>query len=616
MMSKKSPQLRFEGFTDDWEERKLSSISERVTRKNKNNESTLPLTISAQDGLIDQNDFFNKQVASRDVTGYFLVKNGEFAYNKSYSNGYPWGAIKRLDKYDMGVLSTLYIVFRPTEINSQFLVSYYDTTRWYREVSKNAAEGARNHGLLNIAPTDFFNTLLVVPKIVDEQEKIGSFFKQMDNTIALHQRKLDLLKEQKKGYLQKMFPKNGEKVPELRFAGFADDWEERKLGDEVNINGRIGFRGYTQADIVTKETGVLAYSPTNIVNNRLYRKRSDTYITKQKYRESPEIMVKNSDILFVKTGSTLGKSALVQSINYHATVNPQIVIIRSNELDEYFLSVILTSYNILKRINTIKIGGAIPTMTETELKKFPIQVPKSTEQKKIGSFFKQLDNTIALHQRKLDLLKEQKKGFLQKMFPKNGAKVPELRFAGFADDWEERKFSDFTKLSQGLQIAISDRFTEAGPNKEFYITNEFLNPNNTKKYYIENPSKNVIANKNDILMTRTGNTGKVVTNTKGAFHNNFFKIDYDPQKISKLFLYFLLTSIPIQKEILIRAGTSTIPDLNHKDFYNIKVYLPIFEEQQRIGSFFKQLDDTIALHQRKLDLLKEQKKGFLQKMFV
>lgn len=194
-------------------------------------------------------------------------------------------------------------------------------------------------------------------------------------------------------------------------------------------------------------------------------------------------------------------------------------------------------------------------------------------------------------------------------------KVPELRFPGFTDDWEERKFSDFTKLSQGLQIAISDRFTEAGPNKEFYITNEFLNPNNTKKYYIENPSKNVIANKNDILMTRTGNTGKVVTNTKGAFHNNFFKIDYDPQKISKLFLYFLLTSIPIQKEILIRAGTSTIPDLNHKDFYNIKVYLPIFEEQQRIGSFFKQLDDTIALHQRKLDLLKEQKKGYLQKMF-
>ncbi|WP_428279061.1 restriction endonuclease subunit S [Lactococcus cremoris] len=199
----KVPELRFAGFADDWEDRKLSSIAERVTRKNKNNESTLPLTISAQDGLVDQNDYFNKQVASRDVTGYFLVKNGEFAYNKSYSNGYPWGAIKRLDKYEMGVLSTLYIVFKPTAINSQFLVSYYETTRWYGEVSKNAAEGARNHGLLNISPNDFFNTLLTIPKSAEEQQQIGSFFKQLDDTISLHQRKLDLLKEQKKAFYKR-----------------------------------------------------------------------------------------------------------------------------------------------------------------------------------------------------------------------------------------------------------------------------------------------------------------------------------------------------------------------------------------------------------------------------
>ena len=201
----KFPQLRFAGFADAWEERKLSDLAERVTRKNKNNESNRPLTISAQDGLVDQNDFFDKQIASRDVSGYFLVNNGEFAYNKSYSNGYPWGAIKRLDKYDMGVLSTLYIIFRPTNVSSQFLVAYYDTTRWYKEVSKNAAEGARNHGLLNIAPTDFFSTALVIPNSIEEQQKIGSFFKQLDDTIALHQRKLDLLKEQKKGFLQKMF---------------------------------------------------------------------------------------------------------------------------------------------------------------------------------------------------------------------------------------------------------------------------------------------------------------------------------------------------------------------------------------------------------------------------
>ncbi|EGE54570.1 restriction endonuclease subunit S [Streptococcus parauberis] len=383
------------------------------------------------------------------------------------------------------------------------------------------------------------------------------------------------------------------KSPQLRFEGFMDDWEERKLGEIFN---------YEQ--------------PTKyIVKSTEY---DDTF---------------NTPVLTAGKSFLLGYTDEITGIKNATVENPVVIFddftTGSHYVDFPFkikssamklLSLNDNSDNFYFMFNTLKNIKYVPQSHErhwiSKFSEFEIYKPSQEEQQKIGSFFKQLDDTIALHQRKLDLLKEQKKGFLQKMFPKNGAKVPELRFAGFADDWEERKFSDFTKLSQGLQIAISDRFTEAGPNKEFYITNEFLNPNNTKKYYIENPSKNVIANTNDILMTRTGNTGKVVTNTKGAFHNNFFKIDYDPKKISKLFLYFLLTSIPIQKEILIRAGTSTIPDLNHKDFYKIKVYLPIFEEQQRIGSFFKQLDDTIALHQRKLDLLKEQKKGYLQKMFV
>lgn len=179
---------------NDWEQRKLGDIVTRVTRKNTNLESTRPLTISAQFGLVDQNTFFNKQIASKDVSGYYLLEKGEFAYNKSYSNGYPWGAIKRLDKYDMGVLSTLYICFKPVDINSDFLASYYDTNRWYKEVSKHAAEGARNHGLLNIAASDFFETELVVPANQNEQEQLANFFKTLDNTITLHQRigKFDL----------------------------------------------------------------------------------------------------------------------------------------------------------------------------------------------------------------------------------------------------------------------------------------------------------------------------------------------------------------------------------------------------------------------------------------
>lgn len=416
-MSKKTPQIRFKGFTDDWEERKLSSISERVTRKNKNNESTLPLTISAQDGLVDQNDFFNKQVASRDVTGYFLVKNGEFAYNKSYSNGYPWGAIKRLDNYDMGVLSTLYIVFRPTKINSQFLVSYYDTTRWYREISKNAAEGARNHGLLNIAPTDFFNTLLVVPKIVDEQQKIGSFFKQLDDTIALHQRKLDLLKEQKKGYLQKMFPKNGAKVPELRFAGFADDWEERKLEkvfDTITDYVANGSFESLRKNVNSSDINGFAYlvrlqdASNNWQGPWLYTDQHG-YEFLKKSRLQPD------DIIMANVGS-VGKFFLVPKLDKPMTLAPNAVLIKSSENDQGFLYQMMLTPEMQYKIFEKTTPGVQSKINKTDFKMIETRLPNMDEQKKIGAFFKQLDDTIALHQRKLDLLKEQKKGFLQKMF--------------------------------------------------------------------------------------------------------------------------------------------------------------------------------------------------------
>lgn len=186
------PKLRFPGFTDAWEQRKLGDIVERVTRKNTNLESDLPLTISAQYGLIDQNKFFDKRVASKDVSGYYLVNNGEFAYNKSTSNDAPWGAVKRLDRYKNGVVSTLYIVFgiRDTDtIDSDFLATYYDTNRWYSGIQAVAAEGARNHGLLNIAASDFFDTTLMIPTSIEEQQRIGEFFKNLGEAITLHQYK-------------------------------------------------------------------------------------------------------------------------------------------------------------------------------------------------------------------------------------------------------------------------------------------------------------------------------------------------------------------------------------------------------------------------------------------
>jgi restriction endonuclease S subunit len=186
----------------------LGDVVERITRKNQDLVSTLPLTISAQYGLIDQNEFFDKRVASKDVSGYYLVNRGEFAYNKSTSSDAPWGAIKRLDRYENGVLSTLYIVFGIKDegkVDSDYLVSYYDTNLWHRGVREIASEGARNHGLLNIAPADFFETSLMIPQDIEEQKKIGKCFERLNALITLHQRKCDELKKIKKFMLQNMF---------------------------------------------------------------------------------------------------------------------------------------------------------------------------------------------------------------------------------------------------------------------------------------------------------------------------------------------------------------------------------------------------------------------------
>ena len=199
------PEIRLDGFEGEWVEKKLKDISKRVTRKNNDLVSERALTISAQFGLIDQEEFFQKKIASKDVSGYYLIKKGEFAYNKSYSTGYPLGAIKRLDKYENGVLSTLYILFKAVDVDSDYLAHYYESDKWHREVSMCAAEGARNHGLLNIAPANFFNTRLVIPKELEEQRAIGTYFINLDNLINSHQEKISQLETLKKKLLQDMF---------------------------------------------------------------------------------------------------------------------------------------------------------------------------------------------------------------------------------------------------------------------------------------------------------------------------------------------------------------------------------------------------------------------------
>ena len=181
----KVPTLRFAEYTDEWHIYALSDFVTRITRRNKNNESSLPLTISAQYGLVDQITFFNKTVASVDLSGYYLLYNGDFAYNKSYSNDYAWGAVKRLDKYEKGCLSSLYFVFRPTDkVDSDYLTHYFETNKWHKGISDIAGEGARNHGLLNMAVDDYFATKHYLPSL-SEQKKIACFLNLITKRIEI-----------------------------------------------------------------------------------------------------------------------------------------------------------------------------------------------------------------------------------------------------------------------------------------------------------------------------------------------------------------------------------------------------------------------------------------------
>ena len=204
--NQKEPNCRFADYSVPFVTYRMLDFCERVTRKNKANQCKLVLTIAAQYGLVDQASFFNKPIASENLTGYYLIHKGEFAYNKSYSNGYAWGTVKRLDKYTCGVLSTLYICFKPNNklVDSDYLSYYFDSSKWHRGVSNIAGEGARNHGLLNISVDDYFNTEHCFPSI-EEQKHIAQMLNAISQKEADAIRIGELLVSQKQYLLRQMF---------------------------------------------------------------------------------------------------------------------------------------------------------------------------------------------------------------------------------------------------------------------------------------------------------------------------------------------------------------------------------------------------------------------------
>ncbi|MDT2576069.1 restriction endonuclease subunit S [Lactococcus petauri] len=419
MMSKKSPQLRFEGFTDDWEERKLKELFQPSKNKNNNglyNQKDI-LAASLGTELIPKRTFFGLKSTKESVKNYRIVKTGDLIYTKSPIKGFPNGII-RSNKGNVGIVPPLYCVYTlQKDINSSIIQLYFeDKNRLDFYLFPLVNVGARNN--VNITDLEFLEGKVTIPKSYEEQSKIVQFMEQLNRTIALHQRKLDLLKEQKKGFLQKMFPKNGAKVPELRFAGFADDWEQRKSHEifqtitDYVANG--SFASLRENVSYSKKKDFAIVVRLTDYSNKY--KGPFLYTSELGYKFLKKSSLVKGDILISNVGANAGLVYRAPNMDVPMTLGPNSILVRSDGNDTEFLyQMMKTTYGEKKIKEQIGIS-AQPKFNKTEFRQIDFFLPSNDEQKQIGTMFSQLDKTIALHQRKLDLLKEQKKGFLQKMF--------------------------------------------------------------------------------------------------------------------------------------------------------------------------------------------------------
>ena len=399
----KRPKLRFPGFDEPWKAEKLSDFAERVTRKNTNNETSLPLTISSKDGLVDQISYFNKTVASKDMSGYYLLKNGEYAYNKSYSVGYDFGSVKRLDRYDMGALSTLYICFALKKHDSDFIKAYFDSLKWYREIYMISAEGARNHGLLNVPTDEFFDTKHYIPMDLAEQRKIADFMITLEHRIEAQQSLVDNLKKHKRGLLRKVFAKLSDSCEKRNLKEvsvlFADgDWIESKDqaldGIRLIQTGNVGFGVYID------------------------KTQNAKYISETTFHRLNCLEIYDGDILISRLPEPAGRACLLPKSTERRITAVDCTVIRtdSSVIDRNYLLQFLCSEQYLKTVNSFLAGGTRQRISRKNLEGIEVPYPSIDEQRYWGSFLCKVDARISNEEQRRSSLSRLRCFMLQQLF--------------------------------------------------------------------------------------------------------------------------------------------------------------------------------------------------------
>lgn len=380
-----------------WEETRFNKKFSRINRKNTEGNTNV-LTISAQYGLINQEEFFNKSVASEDKSTYFLLRNGEYAYNKSYSSGYPFGALKRLERYDSGVVSPLYICFATTSENKcpDFYSQYFEAGKMNSEIQAFAQEGARNHGLLNISVDDFFNSILIAPPLA-EQKKIAEILAAQDKVIALKEKLLEEKKKQKKYLMQQLL--TGKK----RLSGFSGEWKRRKLSEITFAAGR-------------RNKGNLPLEPFAVTNDKGFiaqRSAHDDFGYMNNVDRSAYMVVKPNSFAYNPARINVG------SIGYYD--GKEDVIVSSlyeifqtvDDVDDRFLWHWFKSSELMKWIKRLQEGSVRFYFYYDKLEECSLMMPSLAEQQKISECIDTMDRCIEISEYELDEERQKKKALMQ-----------------------------------------------------------------------------------------------------------------------------------------------------------------------------------------------------------
>ena len=408
------PKLRFPGFTEDWEQRKLTSFTQRV--KGNDGRMDLPtLTISASEGWLNQKDRFSANIAGSEQKNYTLLRQGELSYNHGNSKLAKYGVVYALKDYKEALVPRVYHSFRVDESYDALFVEYYfSTKRPDRELGKLVSSGARMDGLLNIGYDEFTNISISVPTF-SEQKQIVALLKVCDKYITLHQRKLEKLKLNKSALLQKLFPQKGCTIPDVRFKGFTDAWEQRKLNDFGIATGGTSIESEFVDGGTYKVINIGSYSEESVYNDQGLRVNK-TDKTKSRILNKYDLTM----ILNDKTasGNIIGRVLLIDQDNtYVYNQRTERIEVDTKNFLPMFLYHMLNAPEQRKYIVKASQGNTQIYVNWSTISNIDYMIPQLLlEQEKIANLFSLINKDITLHQRKLDCLISIKKGLLQQLF--------------------------------------------------------------------------------------------------------------------------------------------------------------------------------------------------------